>query len=236
MRGRILVTLAAVVLIFSLVGNAHAELYRITLDVFTTNYTNPAQQQLNIWLPVYDTSRSHGPDFVSNIKVKAPDGSVLFLDRKKDWLPYDRVYWKAFYAADFVTKKIPAGVYTVTVTPTSGLAISETDSVAASFLPIPKVTSPSNNANGVTETLTFTWNAVAGATYYRVQLWNDSWNEPVYWTWDKQHTTDLTHFTLPAGVLKTNCQYKLRIEARSGTQDLDQRSRCEWITFNTGSW
>jgi hypothetical protein len=50
-------------------------------------------------------------------------------------------------------------------------------------------------------------------------IWNNTWNEPVYWTWDKQARTDLTSFTVPIGELKPNCQYKFRIEPRSNAQD-----------------
>jgi hypothetical protein len=229
--------LAAVILFFSLTGNGQAVMNKINVDIFTTNYTNSAQQQLCVWLTINDDAYLRGPDFVRGIRVTAPDGTVLRLDPKKDWLPYDRGYWKAFYASSFVTKTIPGGTYLVRVTPVAGSFIERADTVAANFLPVPTVTSPANGAAGVTAAPTITWSSVAGATYYRVLLWNNTWNEPVFWTWDsKQARTDLTRFALSAGELKPNCQYSLRIEARSTSQDLDMRSRSNSVTFTTGSW
>jgi hypothetical protein len=236
MRGRGLAMLAAVILFFPLAGNAQAGMNKISVDIFTTNFTNTAQQQLCVWLTVSNDAYWRGPDFVKGIRVTAPDGSIFRLDPKKDWLPYDRAYWKAFYATDFVSQTIPGGTYLVRVTPLSGEAIEEADTITASFLPTPTVTSPIGGATGVTATPTITWTAVPGATYYRVLLWNNSWNEPVYWTWEKQARTDFTNFTISAGDLKPNCQYKLRIEARSESQDMDMRSRSGFITFTTGSW
>lgn len=237
MRRGSLAMLATVVLFFSLAGSGQAVMNKINVDIFTTNYPNSAQQQLSVYLTVNDDARLRGPDFVKGIKVTAPDGTVLRLDPQKDWLPYDRCYWKAFYASDFVTKTIPGGAYLVKVTPISGSFIERSDTVSANFLPVPKVTSPTKGEAGVTATTTIEWTSVAGATYYRVLLWNNTWNEPVFWTWDsKQARTDLTHFALSAVELKPNCQYSLRIEARSNSQDLDMRSRSNFVTFTTGSW
>lgn len=237
--------MAASILVFALAGNVQAGLTRVVFDVFTTNYTNAAQQQINFWIPVYDNQNHYGPDFVSSITITAPGGRTFSVHPKKDWLPYDRAYWKALYSnPDFQGNPIPAGTYTVTVVPlvaNTGLTIaqstiSETDSVTAAFLPTPVVSSPAPGATGLGQSPNLIWGAVTGATYYRVQLWNDSWNEPVYWTWDKQARTDFTRFRIPAGELKPNCQYKFRIEARSNSQDVDMRSRSDWFTFTTGNW
>jgi hypothetical protein len=237
MKRRVLAVLAAVVMAFLFAHSAQAGLIRVNLDVFTTNYPAPAQQQLNIWMPVQDIRNSNGPDFVKTITVNAPDGSVFNLHPAKDWLPYDRAYWKALYAADFIGGKIVGGTYKVTVVPlVAPGTIVETDAITGAFLPTPVVTSPAPGATGVTATPTLSWNAVTGATYYRIQLWNNSWNEPVYWTWEKQARTDFTSFKIPLGELQPNCQYKFRIEARSGSQDMDMRSRSDWVTFTTGSW
>jgi hypothetical protein len=154
----------------------------------------------------------------------------------KDWLPYDRGYWKVLYASDFKGGKIPAGTYGITVVPKVGTAITETDTVTAAFLPTPVITYPASGTSGLGATPTIRWNAVAGATHYRVWIWNNSWNEPIFWCWDKQAHTDFTNFPIPDGELKPNCEYRVRIEARAGSQDLDMRSRSDWVTFTTGSW
>jgi hypothetical protein len=236
MRRRNFALLVAAILFICPISNAQAGLTRVVFDAWTTNYTDPAQKQLNVWMQVSDNHNHHGPDFVKDITVTAPDGSIFKLHPAKDWLPYDRGYWKAFFAADFKGGIIPGGTYRVTVVPLVGSGTTESDTVPLAFLPIPVVTSPAPGATGVTATPTLSWNAVAAATYYRIQLWNISWDEPVYWTWDKQARTDFTTFKIPVGELQPNCQYKFRIEARSGSQDLDMRSRSNWVTFNTGTW
>jgi hypothetical protein len=239
MRGRGLAVLAAVVTVFLFAPSAQAGLTRLNLDVFTTNYPEPPPTptsplpELCVWIQVYDYHNYRGPDFVKSITVAAPDGSLFKLDPEKDWLQYDRIYWKAFHAADFRKSKIPGGTYKVIVVSLDGLAITESDAVSGAFLPTPVVTPP---ASGVTETTTFMWDAVAGANHYRIQLWNNTSNEPVYWTWDKQARTHFTSFEIPVGELKPNCEYRFRIEARSESQDMDMRSRSGWFTFTTGSW
>jgi hypothetical protein len=236
MRRRGLAVLAGVVMLFLFAADSQAGLTRVIPNVWTTNYTNPAQQQLCVWIDVFDHENRRGPDFVKSITVNAPDGSVFSLNSSIDWLPYDRGYWKVFYASDFKGGKIVGGNYKVTVVPLAGPTISESDTIPGTFLPTPVVTSPSPNATGIGSTPSITWNPVPGATHYRVWIWNNSWNEPVYWCWDKQAHTDLTSFTVPIGELKPNCQYRFRIEPRSSAQDLEMRSRSDWFTFTTGSW
>jgi hypothetical protein len=229
---------AAAILSLALVGNAQAGLTRVVPNVWTTNYTDPALQEFNIWISVYDFHNSRGPDFVRSITVTAPDpdGSVFTLHASKDWLQYDRGYWKRLYAADFRTRTIPSGTYRITVTPIEGSAITESDTITVSFLPTPVVTSPALGASDVVERPVIRWMAVPGATFYRVLLWNNSWNEPVYWYWDKQAHTDFTTFQIPRGELKPNCDYRFRIEARADGLDLERRSRSDWFSFRTGNW
>jgi len=240
MRVLRIAVLAAAVMVFFFSANAQAVMVRVILNAFTTNFPDPAQKQMNLHIQVFDTIYGHPPAFVQTISVNAPDGSVFSVDPKKDWLPYSRVYWKGLYASDFVSDTIPGGTYYVTVTPVSGSAIKELDSLDASFLPVSTVTSPADGAIGVGATPTFTWTGVSGASYYQVMLWNKTLNEPVYWFWDwhseKVLHTDFARVTMPPGVLKPNSQYQLRIEARSGSQDLDKRSRSAWVNFTTGSW
>ena len=244
MRRQGFVVLAAVVLVFALAANSQAVMTRVFVDGFTTNYNDAAQKQMNIWIQVFDSEKSDGPSFVKSITVTAPapDSSVFTLNVTKDWLHNDHAYWKVLYASDFTTKTIPTGTYIVTVVPLSGYSITEYDSVVASFLPTPTVTYPTNGSIGVPATPKLTWTvpaAPAGLTYsyYRILLWDNTWNEPVYWTsFGHSMRTDFTYFTIPAGVLQPGRQYKFRIEARAGAQDTDQRSRSDWVTFTTGTW
>jgi hypothetical protein len=183
----------------------------------------------------------HPPDYVAEIKITAPDSTVLYLHPTNDWLPWDKIYHRGFVASDFTGNAIPGGNYSVTVTHKNASKITETDAVGVkgvvpSFLPLPVVTYPTANQIGVPATPTFTWNPVAGATYYRVLLFNNSWGEPVYFYTFRVTQTDFTSFKIPLGELKPKCNYRMRIEARAGSQDMDMRSRTSWINFTTANW
>ena len=244
MRGLRIAMLAAVIMFFFFSANAQADMYRISVNGFTTNYTTLAQRTMDFRIDAFDTVYEHPPAFVKTISIKAPDTSVLSVHPQKDWLPYNRYYWKSFYATDFVTKNIPGGIYTVTVTPFVGTAIAESDTVANSFLTVSTITSPINGAINVLPTQIFKWTNVWGtaippktsAGYYRVMLWNKTLNEPVYWHWGIQLNTNFNTLTMPPGILKPKSNYQLRIEARTGSLDLDKRSRSNWFKFTTGVW
>ncbi len=222
-------------LFFTFCPAAQAYLSRISADVWTTNYTDPQQQQLNVWIGITDTQNKNPPDIIASIEVTAPDGSILNLSPIENWLQYDRGYWAAFNAADFDGQQIPAGLYKVKVTPKNGFPIEQNDAIDATFLDPPVITFPTDGST-ITTTPTIRWNPVPGATHYRILMWDDSWNEPVYWFWGNGYQkffTDLPGAMIPLGKLKANHQYRLRIEARFGHQDLDKRSRSDWIYINT---
>jgi hypothetical protein len=124
----------------------------------------------------------------------------------------------------------------VKVTPKAGTAITETDTVTNKLLPVSTVTYPTDGSTVAVSSPTLTWTAVAGATHYRIFLSNGTLDEPVYGWWESQMRTDFTSFKMPVGDLKPNTMYYLRIEARAGSQDLDQRSRSDFVKFTTGSW
>lgn len=220
------------------VSGVQAEMSRVVFNGWTQNFSDAAQQRVALFIEVYDTVYSHPPDFVAAITVKAPDGSILSLDPLKDWLTPDQGFYKAFYASDFVSAAIPGGKFTVTVTPATGTSIKEFDNINAAFLPLSTITYPGNGAINIPATPTLTWTEVAGAAHYRLLLWDNTFNEPVYWYFNPARNlhTDFVQHTIPKGVFKPNHQYKLRIQARSGSQDTDARSESDWVTFTTGSW
>ncbi len=224
----------ALLIIFSFSFAAQAYVKKVYLNVWTTNYTN--DQQLNVWLEIYDTVISNPPDAVKSIKVTAPDGTEFDLTTAMNWLQYDRGYWAQYRAEDFDSGVIPAGKYKVRVEAKEyNLVIEETDTIDATFLDPPVITSPSDGST-IGASHMFTWTAVPGAKYYRILLWHESWNEPVYWFWRKRFYTDHTACILPRGDLRPDSYYRFRVEARSGSQDLDKRSRSDWIYFYTEHW
>jgi hypothetical protein len=189
-----------------------------------------------IQVEAYDSTNLDAPSFVKEISVRAPDGTHLSIHPTKNWLHTNNIYYKAFNASDFKSKNILGGTYYVTVTPFVGTAITETDSLYATFLPVATITSPGDTETNVAATPTFYWTAVPGATHYRLRLWNNTRDEPVYWYYNKVLTTDFNSVAMPPGALKPGCEYELRIEARSGSQDLDLRSQSDSVTFTTGNW
>jgi len=239
MKARIAIVSIVVVLLSFLAGNSHAVMHKVSFNAWTQTDPGPTglpENKLIVWVEVVDDQMSHPPDFVNEIKVTAPDGSILYLDLSKHWDPWDKAFNRAFIDTDFLGGVIPGGNYSVTVTPNAGTALTETDNVLAKYLPLPVVTYPTQGQVNVPETPTFKWNTVTGATHYRIMLFNDSAKSPVYFFTFRQKFTDLKSYAIPPGDLKPNTNYSMRIEARAGMQDMDIRSRSLWISFTTGSW
>ena len=232
MRVKIITSTIIVFLALIIVPTAsYAVIYKVWFDAWTTNYSDPAEKQMNFWIEVYDTVKENPPDFVASIKITAPDGTELNLDPVHDWFPYDKGYWNKLYAGDYDVDPFATGAYKCEVTHNGGSTITKTDYVSGTFLDPPTVTYPADGAVDVELMPTITWRRVAGAKYYRILLWDESWNEPRYWFWRKKAFTDRLYFKIPNGELKLGNQYRLRVEARSNDQDMDKRSRSDWIYF-----
>jgi hypothetical protein len=237
MRGRGLAVLVKIVMVFLLVHSAEAGLTSVVFNAWTTNFPdssnpNDPRPQMNFAIWPYDNHNYRGPDFVGEIIVTAPDGSIFQVHPSIDWLQYDQVYWKVLYPENFKKGKILGGTYKVTVVSLEGFEITVSNTVSGAMLPV----AAGIVWDSVTEPVTLKWDAVAGADHYRIHLWDNWVNEPVYWTWNKQARTNFTSFEIPIGELKPNRNYRFRVEARSGILDLDKRSRSAWFSFTTGSW
>jgi hypothetical protein len=242
MKERVIVTLAVVVLIFSAVGNAHAQsLTRVVFNGWTQVQPegNPPVDKEYIAFIVYATFHpvAYAPTYVKDITITAPDGSTFSLDPANDWLMTDWAFYKRFLATDFKSGTIPSGTYKATVISNSGTTIAETDTIAATFISVPTITYPTAGQTGVPAMPTLKWTAVKGAKFYRVVLWVNGW-DPVFNYYDARNNlqTDLTSVRIPKGALKPNTQYKLQIQARGDSNDLDRRSNSSWVYFTTGSW
>jgi hypothetical protein len=246
MRGRVLVTLAAVVLIFSLAGNAHAQiLTRVVFNGWTQVQKENNQDVKYIAFIVYANFHpvAYAPDFIEQITITAPDGTTqLSLDPDKDWLISD---W-AFYKRVQVEDDIPTGIYKVTVVPKPGFGtqITEADHIKNVFMSVPNIISPTADQTGVIPAnLTLKWSgvnytgAIPGAIFYRIIL-NTEWGDPIFNTYDSRNNlqTDRTSVKVPTGVLKPNTRYRLQVQARGDSNDLDVRSQSPWVYFTTGSW
>jgi hypothetical protein len=233
--------LAVFIAVFSVIADARAqELNRVVFNGWTRMLGQPSGsiKQMVFYITVDLNPVAHPPDFVKHIKITAPDESVFYLYPDKDWLQSDHGFWKAYLATDFKSGLIPGGIYKAAVVPVSGTGITETDDIPATFLGLPNIVYPAEGETGVSTTPTITWKAVSGATYYRVVLWNDIWGEPVYHYYDPRNNfqTDRTYAKIPKGALKANTRYRLQIQARSDSLDIDRRSQTSWRYFTTGNW
>jgi hypothetical protein len=248
MRGRVLVTLAAMVLIFSFIGNAHAQtLIRVVFNGWTQVQEENNKDVQYIAFIVYATLHpvAYAPDFVEQITILAPDGTEFSLDPDKDWLISDWAFYKKVKADDFDSKKIPGGTYTATVVPKSGTGtkITEADYIRNVFMSVPEIIYPTVDLTGVPATPTLKWTgvtytgAIPGAIFYRVVLRTD-WGDPIFDGYDSRNNlqTDRTSVKVPKGVLKPLTKYRVQIQARGDSNDLDVRSQTSWATFTTGSW
>ena len=223
-------------LLFIICNASNAEIYQVNFDALTTNYNDPAEKQMNFWVEVFDTVKKNPPEFVDSIKITAPDGTVLNMDPVHNWLHFDGGYWSGLFEGDYVGP-VPfvGGNYKCEVIGKEGVKITKSDYVNGSFLPTTSINNLSDGAVDVSLTPTIKWDRVIGANHYRLLLWDETWNEPRYWFWHKRAFTDKIKWEFPPGVLQIGHSYSIRIEARSNLQDLDKRSRSDWIFFTTTS-
>jgi hypothetical protein len=201
------------------------------------------QQDGSLWTGIdfiveaWDTELKNPPEFVQSITVVAPDNSTFQVTTAQHWYPYagDRYYDASFRPDQFKSHNIVGGTYKCTVKDITNKSITVKDTVPSIFLDPPQVILPVQGSV-VTDPLTVKWNAVKGAARYRINLWNGTRDEPVFWWWQDPLYVNDTEITLPLGALKPNCNYRIAVEARADVFDTDQRSRSKWIYFNTGSW
>ena len=229
----LLFSVVALLLFLSIPATSQAYLREVRFDVYTTNYSD--HTDINFVVIPKGTHNRNTPDIIASITVAAPDGTIFSMNTDDNWLPYDGIYYGQYQADDFNSNNIPSGTYTVTVTGIEyNLVITETDFNNASVLTPPVITDPADGATVDSDHL-FLWTNVTGASYYRVLIWNESDDDPLYWWWNRQFRTNHNGAIFPNGNLKPGLQYKMRIEARSGRLDLDKRSRSDWITFTVSN-
>jgi hypothetical protein len=243
MKSKMFFPVLMAVMVTLLAGTqVQAELYRINFDVRAQNswVGTPAilTKTMFFWIEAHDNEYKNPPDFVDSITITAPNKHEYPITSVAHWSYLDRGYYASLDAADLGASTFQAGTYTVTVK-SGTVTLKATDVVKPLlFLNPPTVTYPTEGATGVVEQPTITWGAVKSAARYGIALWNTTRNEPLYSDWYGMESvyTNATHFTIPKGVLKPNCSYKVRIQARSNLQDTDSRSYSKWVNFTTGSW
>lgn len=243
MRSKILFPVWIAVVVTLLTGaQARAELYRVYFDVRTQNnwVGSPATltKSMFFWIEAYDSEYKNPPDFVDSITITAPNGTEYPIPLMAYWSYLSRGYYANLDAVALGAEKFQPGTYTVRVK-AGKVTLKANDFVKPLvFLDSPAVTYPEEGEAGVPEQPTIKWDAVTSADRYGIQLWNVTRNEPLYTDWYgiEPIYTNTTHFTIPKGVLKPACVYRIQIQARSDLQDTESRSYSKWVNFSTGSW
>ena len=234
MKKKTNLTLLSVLFIGALSLSAQAEIFKVDFSGKTTTYPNGAMSinRIDFSISVYSTLKTACED-VSSITITAPDGTLLPLDPLRDWQAYGQNYYAMFKADNFNSRVIPSGTYKITVKDRGGKSITKTLALSVKFLPVVTVVAPTQGAT-VPYVYRFQWNAVPGAKYYLIKLWDEWWDEPVYWNFEggRSLRTDKTYYDLCLGDLVPGHAYQLKIEARDNDQYTSNRSRSELIKFN----
>lgn len=236
-KSRIVIGAVLVTLLFAS-ADAQAELCRVQFDariVRTTDDNNTVSTAMEFVVEAWDTERKNPPDFVQSITVTAPDNSTFQMGSLQYWYPYSGArYYDVLISPDqFKSGNIVGGTYWCTVKDVNGKSVKSKDTVALTLLQPPQIIEPGEGST-VTDPLKVKWTAVRGAARYRIILWNNTTNEPVFWLWQDQLYVTGTEITLPTGSLKPSCNYRILVDARSELLDTDTRAKSKWVPFNTG--
>jgi hypothetical protein len=238
MKNRYFLIGVSVLFLFSALTAAQAEMIKVNLNVVAERgYPNggPATSVCFGVLPI-DSAMSNPPDYVESIVATAPNGDTF--EMKDNWFPYFNAYILNVPSESFTGGTAPSGTYKVSVKDTSGKTITSTDALSIKFLDEVTITQPVPGATEIGDEYVIKWNRVPGAKQYSIGLWNNSWNLPVIldipgpWVVYTQNA----YYRLPKGMLRPNCNYRVRIVAIYDLQDSDRRSWSNWVTFTSAAW
>ena len=237
-------SLTIFVVIFALIhpGNASARIMMAWTDVWTTNYSDPANFQLNVWIETKDDVESHPPNYVSSIDLEDPNGTIWSFDPLLGWYDQDKGFFFSISQSSFPGGTIPSGLYKITITDDRGFSFTTRDQVldANTPLSIPVITMPTADEVLTTATPLIRWTSTAQSKKFRVQLDEvvgycpDDGNLyywPIWETRDRKWTMN-KFMRIPKGVLRPGGFYRIRIEGRFDFNDTDKRSRSDWVHFS----
>jgi hypothetical protein len=223
--------LTIAVILTTLLGTStfvYAKIHMADLDV----WTNGQDQSIAFWVAVFDTVR-RPPNSVTSMIVTAPDATTFDLMANFWWFDAGGGFYSGGkYASDFLTSTIPSGVYTVEVQDAQGTTIIATDEVTVNFLSTPRIRYPQDGSTVSSLTPTLRWRPVPGAEGYRIHLWRDSWDEPIWWWGGKRMYSNANRLKIEKGVLWSGFTYRVQIQARDSLKDTDNRTSSPWVYFS----
>ena len=228
----------ALICVFGFLGVSapvQAEIFDVWFDASTRDLDG--FREITFWVGIKDNKFANPFEAVESVTIIAPDSTNFILDlfETYDRTTGDKGFWFKAVESDFDGEVWPSGVYVVEVKDiNSGKTITQKDRLNISWLSIPIITWPTEGAM-VGPTPKLNWAKVPGAERYRITMWDNTWDEPVYSGLNSELRLDvsLTSFKIPRGTLKPDHNYSWRVEARDGLQDRDRRSRSILVNFDT---
>ena len=205
---------------FSTTGKAGSSLPSMTLGKFGVAVFHGSYPTIG---PIYNlefsalVSEPDGiPENIRSVEITFPDGTtkhtLKFDNRETTW------GWNYFEDETYTSPEmIQAGTYSFTVTDfqnnTYGPVtetLTQTDIDAAADFGWPTLLAPADWSEVGTTTPTVSWTAVAGASYYRVRLFNAY--SPTSEIFLSPEITG-TSYAVPGGLLQPNRTYRVRVYA-----------------------
>ncbi len=202
-------------------GPASAAAPFIDLDkhgVFTSNQ-DVKGTTLAFWVNVHDARGV--PGNIKSVTVRWNDGTQkearLYHDPERGGNATSGIYWcETFHPP-------AAATYTFTAEDWDGNSGSATDTLTVDPIGYPAAASlspnPAMNVPLGTTAVNFTWDAVAGAALYQLQIIDKDWNRYNFFTTDNA-------FSLAEGLLQDNAYYRYRVltQREFFEQDVDNLS------------
>jgi hypothetical protein len=166
------------------------------------------------------------PHCIQRVEVTAPTGTTFPGEPTSRVLSYDggNGYWYMETISD--PTEMPEGTYTFTVTDANGNQATTTDVFTRNTLPLPTNLTPLPDADVYSPTPTISWNPVAGAAVYLLEIYDEAGR--------RIHRPYLTatSYTVPEGTLEENKTYSYRVRAHRNdpnTMDTDNLSSSIWF-------
>jgi uncharacterized protein (TIGR02145 family) len=150
------------------------------------------------------------PENIESVKVTYPDMTTTRLLKYANNPDSGLNYYDVEYFTD--PASIQTGTYSFAVLDFDGNSVELTDSltdVTGSVLSSPVNLSPADNTVLANTTPTITWDAVPGASYYKVRILRSWGGGTVHWSSELTQT----QYTVPNGTLEPDTVYSYRVYA-----------------------
>ena len=189
----------------------------------------PSVTTLGVPVEITDCATGDWPntgDNIASLTLTGPPESEI-VDFPMPWDPITG--WNGFWW-DFNIENAKSGFYTFEVMDVNGNSLIYTDYLQDSApLDMPDLFSPSDGASGLSTTVTFEWEPVAGANGYKLEAWDVTTNTKVI-----SAETDQTTYSAS---LDPGTTFDWRVRARyyhpNDGDEYDNESRSSYRSFTT---